>query len=61
MTTSNPPTAEKLYAIMGPGLESSGGSAGNTVAGIAALGGRAASASPARIGALVLDDAKETE
>src|SRR4051812_7875082 len=35
-------TAERLYAIMGPGVESSGGSAGNTVAGIAALGGRAA-------------------
>src|SRR5512139_3142441 len=34
--------AERLYSIMGPGLESSGGSAGNTVAGIAALGGRAA-------------------
>jgi len=35
-------TAEKLYAIMGPGKEASGGSAGNTVAGIAALGGRTA-------------------
>jgi sugar/nucleoside kinase (ribokinase family) len=35
-------TAERLYSIMGPGVESSGGSAGNTVAGIAALGGRAA-------------------
>jgi sugar/nucleoside kinase (ribokinase family) len=35
-------TAEKLYAIMGPGTEKSGGSAGNTVAGIAMLGGRAA-------------------
>ena len=35
-------TAEKLYSIMGPGIEASGGSAGNTVAGIAALGGRAA-------------------
>lgn len=35
-------TAERLYAIMGPGIESSGGSAGNTVAGIAALGGRSA-------------------
>lgn len=35
-------TAERLYALMGPGIESSGGSAGNTVAGIAALGGRAA-------------------
>jgi sugar/nucleoside kinase (ribokinase family) len=35
-------TAERLYAVMGPGLEASGGSAANTVAGIAALGGRAA-------------------
>jgi sugar/nucleoside kinase (ribokinase family) len=35
-------TAEKLYSIMGPGVEASGGSAGNTIAGIAALGGKAA-------------------
>jgi sugar/nucleoside kinase (ribokinase family) len=35
-------TAERLYAIMGPGIEASGGSAANTVAGIASLGGRAA-------------------
>jgi sugar/nucleoside kinase (ribokinase family) len=35
-------TADKLYSIMGPGVEASGGSAGNTIAGIAALGGRAA-------------------
>ena len=34
--------AEKLYAIMGPGKEASGGSAGNTIAGIAALGGKTA-------------------
>ncbi len=34
--------AERLYADMGPGREISGGSAGNTAAGIAALGGRAA-------------------
>lgn len=34
--------AERLYAIMGSGIESSGGSAGNTIAGIAALGGRCA-------------------
>src|SRR5688572_11245579 len=34
--------AERLYGIMGPGREASGGSAANTVAGIAALGGRAA-------------------
>ncbi|HVF93833.1 MAG TPA: adenosine kinase [Sphingomonas sp.] len=32
--------AEALYAKMGPGREVSGGSAANTVAGIAALGGR---------------------
>lgn len=35
-------TAERLYSIMGPGVEASGGSAANTVAGIAALGGRTA-------------------
>ena len=35
-------TAETLYAIMGPGKEASGGSAGNTIAGIAALGGKTA-------------------
>ncbi len=34
--------AERLYQIMGPGVEVSGGSAANTVAGIAALGARAA-------------------
>ena len=34
--------AERLYGMMGPGRETSGGSAANTVAGIAALGGRAA-------------------
>ena len=32
--------AEGLYSRMGPGMEASGGSAANTVAGIAALGGR---------------------
>jgi sugar/nucleoside kinase (ribokinase family) len=35
-------TAERLYSLMGAGIESSGGSAGNTIAGIAALGGRGA-------------------
>src|SRR5215208_5761610 len=34
--------AEKLYGVMGPGKEASGGSAGNTIAGIAMLGGKAA-------------------
>src|SRR5215213_2712955 len=33
--------AERLYARMGPAHQVSGGSAGNTAAGIAALGGRA--------------------
>jgi sugar/nucleoside kinase (ribokinase family) len=34
--------AEALYAEMGPGIEMSGGSAGNTMAGIASLGGTGA-------------------
>ncbi|WP_439273203.1 adenosine kinase [Pseudochrobactrum sp. HB0163] len=34
--------AELLYARMGPAIETSGGSAGNTAAGIASLGGRSA-------------------
>lgn len=33
--------AERLYASLGPGLETSGGSAANTLAGIAQLGGKA--------------------
>ena len=33
--------AESLYAKVGPGLETSGGSAANTLAGVAQLGGRA--------------------
>ncbi|MFY9781123.1 MAG: adenosine kinase [Candidatus Baltobacteraceae bacterium] len=36
------PRAEALYADMGPAVESSGGSAANTIAGIASLGGRTA-------------------
>lgn len=34
--------AEHLYALMGPAVEASGGSAGNTAAGVANFGGRAA-------------------
>jgi sugar/nucleoside kinase (ribokinase family) len=34
--------AEMLYARMGPAIEASGGSAGNTAAGVASFGGRAA-------------------
>lgn len=35
-------TAERIYDAMGPGVEVSGGSAANTMAGVASLGGRAA-------------------
>ncbi len=35
-------TADKLYGDMGPGIECSGGSAANTIAGLASLGGRGA-------------------
>ena len=42
MNLIDAPTAEKLYSIMGPGKEASGGSAGNTIAGVAALGGKTA-------------------
>ena len=34
--------AEALYRMMGPAIEASGGSAGNTMAGIASLGGKGA-------------------
>ncbi|MBI1206631.1 MAG: adenosine kinase [Azospirillum sp.] len=42
MTLIDAARAEALYQRMGPGIEVSGGSAGNTMAGIAALGGRGA-------------------
>ena len=32
------PTAERLYAAMGPATRASGGSAGNTIAGLGSLG-----------------------
>ena len=34
--------AEPLYAAMGPGVEVSGGSCGNTIAGVASFGGKGA-------------------
>jgi sugar/nucleoside kinase (ribokinase family) len=34
--------AEGIYQAMAPGIEASGGSAGNTIAGVASLGGKAA-------------------
>ena len=41
MRLIDPEEAERLYSHMGPAHQVSGGSAGNTAAGIAALGGRA--------------------
>lgn len=40
MTLIDAERAESLYAAMGPGVEMSGGSAANTMAGLASLGGR---------------------
>src|SRR5688572_27917664 len=40
MALVDTPTVEKLYAAMGPGVEISGGSAANTVVGVASFGGR---------------------
>jgi sugar/nucleoside kinase (ribokinase family) len=40
MTLIDADRAESLYRRMGPAIESSGGSAGNTMAGLASLGGR---------------------
>lgn len=42
MTLIDAADADRLYGVMGPGREVSGGSAANTVAFIAALGGKAA-------------------
>ncbi len=42
MTLIDAETAERLYTAMGPGIERSGGSAANTIAGVASLGGAGA-------------------
>jgi sugar/nucleoside kinase (ribokinase family) len=42
MTLVDAKIAERLYDAMGPGLECSGGSAANTIAALASLGGRGA-------------------
>ena len=42
MTIINAETADKLYGLMGSGVKMSGGSAANTIAGIASLGGAGA-------------------
>src|SRR5579875_3685482 len=41
MTLIDTAEAARLYSEMAAGVEASGGSAGNTVAGVASLGGRA--------------------
>src|SRR5207245_10215896 len=51
--------AERLYSHMGPAHQVSGGSAGNTAAGVAALGGRAGvigQVGPAHLGELYRHD-----
>jgi sugar/nucleoside kinase (ribokinase family) len=42
MTLIDAARADHLYSQMGPAIEASGGSAGNTIAGVASLGGRGA-------------------
>ncbi|NDW03806.1 adenosine kinase [Jiella pacifica] len=42
MTLIDAERAEQLYAAMGPAVETSGGSAGNTIAGLVSLGGKGA-------------------
>jgi sugar/nucleoside kinase (ribokinase family) len=42
MTLIDETRAETLYAAMGPGVEISGGSCGNTIAGVASFGGKGA-------------------
>jgi len=42
MTLIDEARAETLYAAMGPGVEISGGSCGNTIAGVASYGGKGA-------------------
>src|SRR5260370_13604186 len=42
MTLIDAERAEALYGMMGPAVEISGGSVGNTMAGLASLGGRGA-------------------
>ena len=42
MTLIDEARAEALYAAMGPGVEVSGGSCGNTIAGVASFGGKGA-------------------
>jgi sugar/nucleoside kinase (ribokinase family) len=55
--------AETLYAAMGPGVEVSGGSCGNTMAGVASFGGRGAYIGKVRddqLGAVFAHDLRAT-
>ena len=55
--------AERLYSHMGPAKEISGGSAGNTAAGIAALGGKAGfigQVAPDQLGEFYIHDLRST-
>ena len=55
--------AETLYADMGPGVEVSGGSCGNTIAGVASFGGRGAYVGKVRndqLGAVFAHDLRTT-
>ena len=55
--------AERLYSHMGPGREVSGGSAGNTAAGVAALGGKAGfigQVAPDQLGEFYIHDLRST-
>jgi sugar/nucleoside kinase (ribokinase family) len=63
MTLIDEQRAEALYAAMGPAVEISGGSCGNTVAGIASFGGRGAYVGKVRndqLGAVFAHDLRAT-
>lgn len=63
MTLIDEARAETLYAAMGPGIEMSGGSCGNTMAGIASFGGKGAYIGKVRndqLGAVFAHDMRAT-
>jgi sugar/nucleoside kinase (ribokinase family) len=63
MTLIDEVRAEALYAAMGPGIEVSGGSCGNTMAGVASFGGKGAYVGKVRddqLGAVFAHDMRAT-
>ena len=63
MTLIDEASAEALYAAMGPGIEVSGGSCGNTMAGVASFGGKGAYIGKVRndqLGAVFAHDLRAT-